>query len=361
MSRAENFDPYSQWLGIDTRAGVISYYSLLGLPPFEADAGRISQAADERMKLIRQYQVGPRGKFTQPVLNELASARICLLSATHKAAYDAALRTALAPPPAVPPAAKPPVPKRKLADIMPPTWEGTVAAPPIAPQAVSPPRFFLTEEATARTGIDFARHRSQRPLLAFAALGAMLLLVVVLGVVLWQRISQPPLQEVDLSGPKIAPQIEEPPPDKHQPEPPPKSVVVLQEGSGELNLTPATALVEGKLVREVLGTGDALVGWSSKDEIAEWQFKLVKPGFFELELQYVSHPSLAGKIVSIAWDKDLKRVALRPPDQEETVRDSQIILIKRGGEHSLTMQPAEPLPAGALKLISIRLIPATGP
>jgi hypothetical protein len=43
------------------------------------------------MALVRSFQTGPRGVYTQRLLNELAAARITLLSPANKAAYDAAL------------------------------------------------------------------------------------------------------------------------------------------------------------------------------------------------------------------------------------------------------------------------------
>jgi hypothetical protein len=139
--------------------------------------------------------------------------------------------------------------------------------------------------------------------------------------------------------------------------------VVLQEGSGEVNLTPATALVEGKLERDLLGTSEVLVRWSSPADVAEWQFKLVKPGFFELELQYVSHPSLAGRTAKVTWgDKNTKEITLREPGGEGAIlRESHIILIKRGGLNTLTIRPTGPWPEDAFRLVSIRLIPAVGP
>ena len=114
-------------------------------------------------------------------------------------------------------------------------------------------------------------------------------------------------------------------------------------------------------MREVVGTGEVLAKWTSASDIAEWQFKLVKPGFFELELQYLSHASLAGKLVKIEWGSDSKTVRLRSNESGEPVRDSHIIVIKRGGQHTLTLRPTEALPADTFQLMSVRLLPATGP
>jgi hypothetical protein len=61
-------------LGIGPHERPLHHYRLLGLELFEADAGKISAAADERMMLLRQYQTGPRGTYTQKLLNEVAAA-----------------------------------------------------------------------------------------------------------------------------------------------------------------------------------------------------------------------------------------------------------------------------------------------
>src|SRR5687768_8561426 len=93
-----SFDPYREWLGIEPHERPVDHYRLLGLARFERDAARIAAAADERMALVRRFQVGPRAIHTQKLLNELSAARLCLLSGTDKAAYDARLRTAGVPP-----------------------------------------------------------------------------------------------------------------------------------------------------------------------------------------------------------------------------------------------------------------------
>src|SRR5438552_41742 len=89
------FDPYRDWLGIEPHELPADHYRLLGLARFEADPARITSAADERMALVRSFQTGPRGASTQKLLNELATARVCLQNAQSKAAYDAALANRL--------------------------------------------------------------------------------------------------------------------------------------------------------------------------------------------------------------------------------------------------------------------------
>ncbi len=103
----DDFDPYYQWLGISPKYQPPTHYRLLGLELFETNPDVISSAADQRMAHVRSLQTGGRGPLTQKILNELSTARRCLLNPASKAEYDAHLRlrrkpeaaTAAAPPP----------------------------------------------------------------------------------------------------------------------------------------------------------------------------------------------------------------------------------------------------------------------
>jgi hypothetical protein len=90
------FDPYRNWLGIPPSEQPPDHYRLLGIKRFEDDPPAIARAADERMALVKTFQTGRHSELSQQVLNELAAARVCLLDAERKAAYDAALREQLA-------------------------------------------------------------------------------------------------------------------------------------------------------------------------------------------------------------------------------------------------------------------------
>ena len=59
---------------------------------FEEDADVISLAADQRMHFLRSFQTGERAKLSQKLLNEISSARVCLLDEAKKATYDTALK-----------------------------------------------------------------------------------------------------------------------------------------------------------------------------------------------------------------------------------------------------------------------------
>ncbi len=100
---SEAFDPYHKWLGIPPEEQPASHYRLLGLRRFEGDLEVIESAADQRMLHLRTFQTGRRAAECQKLLNEVAAARVCLLNADQRTAYNASLSES--PSPAVQPVA----------------------------------------------------------------------------------------------------------------------------------------------------------------------------------------------------------------------------------------------------------------
>ena len=91
------FDPYHKWLGIPQRDQPANHYRLLGIDQFEGDSQVVEAAADRQMSYVRKYQSGEHAADAQKLLNEISRARICLLKAESRAAYDASLRGEVAP------------------------------------------------------------------------------------------------------------------------------------------------------------------------------------------------------------------------------------------------------------------------
>ena len=91
----DQFDPYHKWLGIPRNEQPPNHYRLLGIALFEADPEVIESAADRQMKYVSQCATGDHQKASQRLLNELSAARVCLLVATKREAYDAQLKAAL--------------------------------------------------------------------------------------------------------------------------------------------------------------------------------------------------------------------------------------------------------------------------
>ncbi len=85
---AESFDPYRKWLGIPEQERPPNHYRLLGIELFEPDTDVISNAADGRMAQLKNYQSGKYSAYSQKLLNEIATAKVCLLHPARKAEYD---------------------------------------------------------------------------------------------------------------------------------------------------------------------------------------------------------------------------------------------------------------------------------
>ncbi len=95
----DSFDAYYEWLGIPPAEQPPHHYRLLGVGLFEENSGAIANAADRQMGHLRGFATGKHSQLSQKLLNEVASARVCLLNPEKKATYDAQLRKKLAVPP----------------------------------------------------------------------------------------------------------------------------------------------------------------------------------------------------------------------------------------------------------------------
>jgi formylglycine-generating enzyme required for sulfatase activity len=85
------FDAYYTWLGIAPEEQPPNYYRLLGIRLLEDNAEVIAHAADRQMAHLRTFQTGSHAADSQRLLNEVAAARVCLLSSEKRAAYAAEL------------------------------------------------------------------------------------------------------------------------------------------------------------------------------------------------------------------------------------------------------------------------------
>lgn len=86
------FDPLHKWLGIPPEEQPPHAYRLLGIQTLETDADVISNSADQRMVYLRNFAVGPYAAYAENLLNQIASARLCLLNPRTKQMYDANLK-----------------------------------------------------------------------------------------------------------------------------------------------------------------------------------------------------------------------------------------------------------------------------
>ena len=90
------FNPYHKWLGIAPKDQPPNHYRLLAVDLFEPDPDVIDAAANRQMAYVQQQATGQYMALSQKLLNELSAARLCLLDAKKRQAYDAQLRKEIA-------------------------------------------------------------------------------------------------------------------------------------------------------------------------------------------------------------------------------------------------------------------------
>ncbi len=173
-----SFDPYHIWLGIPPDEQPPNHYRLLGLRDFEADPEVIENAADSRMSHVRTFQSGRYAHQSQKLLNELAGARVILLSPAKREAYDKELRARQQPkpdPPKLEPLAAP-----ASADVLQPVQEAAYGIQPLEGWAHSTSPALQSPSTFATPA-----RRRRRPMWLLAGLiGVAALLVSVLAFVL---------------------------------------------------------------------------------------------------------------------------------------------------------------------------------
>jgi hypothetical protein len=90
-------DLYSQWLDVAPGPRPPDHYTLLGLPVFCGDASAIEQAARTRLARLDRYAIHPdpaKRDACHRLMNEVARARVVLVSPARKQRYDGELAVA---------------------------------------------------------------------------------------------------------------------------------------------------------------------------------------------------------------------------------------------------------------------------
>jgi hypothetical protein len=355
----QEFDPYQQWLGIDSSERPINYYRLLGLSRYEADPQRIAAAAEERMRYVRTFQTGPRGLYTQQLLNEMAAAKLRLLNPTTKHEYDERLRES----------------ERAAAefaledelDLPEPT--GPLATPDFAPPAStypsSPPSAPATQTAAAPATADDARihvqSRTHRPAPQTAApqplmkwLSLVLAMLLAAGGI-WYAVSQfvggnSPADSTPHSGQD----------DPAEPDPPVEEGVVQQLASGEVRFPASAATIQGTTAQFVQEGPDGVVtDWTSSADSLLWRFRVRRGAVFDIHVTYAVDRQPAQGRIEVSFDQQKRSWDLRSGgDLSRFVTDQdKIVQIQEPGLHTLNLRILETPQGQVFALKSVELKP----
>lgn len=325
---SETFDPYQQWLDIDPRERPIDHYRLLGVKRFESDPAVILAAADQRMMKIRSYQTGPHAAVTQVLLNEIAAAKICLLKPATKATYDAVLQGQLA---ATPPIARP--------------------APRSHPQlpgadvSLEPPLPSNAKESDKLAGMEKPVYaQSWFPLAVLITL-VLLTAGVWIGGMLLTRNSRP-----DGNGENTPP--------KRQALPPQTTTIIVQQADGEIIFPISQAKLHGENLQQQTHAGQRVLGnWQSSDDSMSWQFHVNKPSYFRVKITYLAPPAIAGGRYELAVGKSKAASDVQVGSDTEPVTDTLQLVVRRAGDHTLSLRAVNVTGEQFIQLKSIRLLP----
>jgi hypothetical protein len=358
MPSHDDFDPYLAWLDIKPAEHPVDHYRLLGVDRFESDAELIQQAADSRMSHVRNFQTGPRGRFTQRLLNDLAAAKICLLNPSTKATYDAVLQgQATAAKNATP--VPPPVQESDPAEDslppanQPPKAHGMVAEPTPPPVMDSSDEESMTKPLTQMERVAARPHAKRN-------LGAVFAIVVMLGLAVGGVFAIVQMQEDNPagdssdrsneantdSGKKSRKAAGEQSPVLKPKEP----VMIEQEGDGSFNFPATLAKLEGATLKRInQGSDGVITNWSNKDDSISWEFNVTKFGFFKAQLEYATEESAAGGRYAIEIGKQKPIDAdVRVGDPPGSyVTDEIVVLINRKGRSRIRLRALD-IPNGEL-------------
>lgn len=169
------FDPYHRWLGIPPAEQPADHYRLLGIARFESDPDVIQEAADRQMAHVQNHKAGRYSELSQKLLNELSQAKLVLLAAEKKEAYDRQLKQQLKP--AAPPPKKRKRKKKSAAEPAARTDSGDEAVP------------VIVAETSPTSTLPYRRRRASQWQIP-AAIGATSLGVI--GILLVLLMQEPP-------------------------------------------------------------------------------------------------------------------------------------------------------------------------
>ena len=328
----EAFDPYLEWLGIEPHEHPIEHYRLLGIARFESEQVTINSAADERMRHVRSFQTGPRGKFTQQLLNELATAKLCLLSIEARARYDAALK---------------PVEPQTAVDfgpLPPPVVVGgqtAVAVEPTAPPIASQPKPAATTVTDDFDELEKAQPALSRLVLIGIIAGGIAVVAIVVWAIGRSRSGDEPnngnvaeTQTDNAKDTSVKPIL-------------PKEIVISQEANGDVHFPASVAGLSGQTAKlETQGSEQVVTNWIKVEEQLTWKFKLVRlgdRGQFKVEVTYKTAEDAEGSQYELLLDdKQLKiRNVIVTDTPGGVTRDAFYVVVRSSGSHTLVMRPVK--------------------
>ncbi|MGC6452183.1 MAG: hypothetical protein ACON5G_16950 [Pirellulaceae bacterium] len=93
----EQFNPYLQYLGLNTAPKKQTYYELLGVSPDETDEAAIAAGRDDALSKVRGFKPGQNARTWAAILDEISEAFAVLTISERRDAYDKELASGVLP------------------------------------------------------------------------------------------------------------------------------------------------------------------------------------------------------------------------------------------------------------------------
>jgi hypothetical protein len=148
-------------------------------------------------------------------------------------------------------------------------------------------------------------------------------------------------------------------PDKKPADDYPKDVVIAQEGNGQINFPATVAKLNGpSLALQVEGPEPVITGWTSDADEARWDFRVVKPDIFRVEVTYAAEDAWAGgQFVATVGESEKSVEIVSTGGAGKFRTDKFFLTVKRPGQHTLSVRTKERVGAQLWILQSLRFYP----
>ena len=119
---------------------------------------------------------------------------------------------------------------------------------------------------------------------------------------------------------------------------------------------------DAELVGKGFGFGDGKTdkyyvnGWSKKDQLIKWNFRLIQPATYKVILKYLADNSDAGRYeIKIEGLVKTGEVLSSEKDEVKTINLGEVSL--QPGTHTLQITPIEITKSGLMKILEVQLVP----
>ena len=132
---------------------------------------------------------------------------------------------------------------------------------------------------------------------------------------------------------------------------------LAQEGNGQINFPASVAKLLGPtLTLHVEGPDPVITGWTGDDDAVSWDFRVVRPDIFRVEITYAAETAGGQFVVSVGEAE--KGGEVLSTENAGTFRTDKIFLpVKRKGKQTLTVRTAQRTGEQLWTLKSIRFVP----